>query len=205
MGTQLHTHPNKFGIYSNKGFIENQIYTPDTIAEELKKLEFFARENFFQGKLEFSLFKEFLDEKSSIDTNAIPWWQRFEIKHYKTNSQKSLSNPKKILGLIIHKRLAKALKLDTYVKEHLINHSSHFQTPDSIVIDSEPYFLYFIDENDVIRGTIFRENIIESNENNIINIDCNIVDPYISNTKISNKIFFYIALSSYDEFHIKRQ
>ena len=88
-------HPNKFGIYSNKGFIENQIYTPDTIAEELKKLEFFARENFFQGKLEFSLFKDYLDEKSSIDTNAIPWWQRFEIKHYKTNSQKFLSNQKK--------------------------------------------------------------------------------------------------------------
>ena len=66
-------HPNKFGIYSNKGFIENQIYTPNTIAEELKKLEFFARENFFQGKLEFSLFKEYLNEKSSIDRNAILW------------------------------------------------------------------------------------------------------------------------------------
>ena len=42
-------HPNKFGIYSNKGFIENQICTPNSIAEELKKLEFFTRENFFQG------------------------------------------------------------------------------------------------------------------------------------------------------------
>ena len=41
-------HPNKFGIYSNNGFIETQIYTPNTIAEELKKLEvypgkFFSR------------------------------------------------------------------------------------------------------------------------------------------------------------------
>ena len=41
-------HPNKFGIYSNKGFIENQIHTPNSIAEELKKLEFFTRENFFK-------------------------------------------------------------------------------------------------------------------------------------------------------------
>ena len=139
-------HPNKFGIYSNKGFIENQIYTPNSIAEELKKLEFFTRENFFQGKLEFRLFKEYLNEKSSIDRNTIPWWQRFEIKHYKSNSQNSLADQNKVLGLLIHKRLAEALKLDTYVKEHLINHSSHFEIPDSFVIDSEPYFLYFIDE-----------------------------------------------------------
>ena len=41
-------HPNKFGIYSNKGFIENQIYTPNTIAEELKKLEFFPGKFFFK-------------------------------------------------------------------------------------------------------------------------------------------------------------
>lgn len=40
-------HPNKFGIYSNKGFIENQIYTPNKIAEELKKLEFFPGDIFF--------------------------------------------------------------------------------------------------------------------------------------------------------------
>ena len=41
-------HPNKFGIYSNKGFIENQIYTPNKIAEELKKLEFFPGKIFFK-------------------------------------------------------------------------------------------------------------------------------------------------------------
>ena len=122
----------------------------------MKKLDFFTREDFFQGKLDLTLFKEYLDEKSSIDRNAIPWWQRFEIKHYKSNSQKTLANQNKVLGLLIHKRLSEALKLETYVKEHLINHSLHFEIPDSIVIDSEPYFLYFISENDIIRGTIFR-------------------------------------------------
>ena len=38
----IHRH-NKFGIYSNKGFVENQIYTASTIAEELKKMEFVPR------------------------------------------------------------------------------------------------------------------------------------------------------------------
>ena len=55
-------YPNKFGIYSNKGFIENKIYSPNTIAEELKKLDFFTREDFFQGKLDLTLFKEYLDK-----------------------------------------------------------------------------------------------------------------------------------------------
>ena len=166
----------------------------------MKKLEFFSRENFFQGKLEFSLFKEYLNEKSSIDRNTIPWWQRFEIKHYKSNSKNSLADQNKVLGLLIHKRLAEALKLDTYVKEHLINHSSHFEIPDSFVIDSEPYFLYFIDENEIIRGTIFLDNKIESNENNVINIDCNIVDPYISNTKFCNTIATFNNVSSNQDF-----
>ena len=193
-------YPNKFGIYSNKGFIENKIYSPNTIAEELKKLDFFTREDFFQGKLDLTLFKEYLDEKSSIDGNAIPWWQRFEIKHYKSNSQKTLANQNKVLGLLIHKRLSEALKLETYVKEHLINHSSDFEIPDSIVIDSEPYFLYFIEENEVIRGNIYLDNKIESNENNVINVDCNIVDPYISNTNFCNTIATFNNVSSNQDF-----
>ena len=42
-------HPNKFGIYSNKGFIENRIDTPNAIAEELKKLECFTRDFFTEN------------------------------------------------------------------------------------------------------------------------------------------------------------
>ena len=102
------------------------------------------------------------------------------------STQKTLANQNKVLGLLIHKRLSEALKLETYVKEHLINHSSHFEIPDSIVIDSEPYCLYFVGENEIIRGTIFLDNKIEPNENNVINVDCNIVDPYISNTNFRN-------------------
>ena len=123
----------------------------------MRQLDFFSRENFFLGKLELSLFKEYLGEKSGDNTNITPWWQRFEIKHDKSTTQKPLADQNKVIGLIIHKRLAEALKIDTYVREHLINHSSHFEIPDSIVIDSEPYFVYFIDENEIIQGTIFLE------------------------------------------------
>ena len=48
-----------------------------------------------------------------------------------------------------------ALKRDTYAKEHLINQSLHFEIPDSIVINLGPYFISFIDENEIIRGAIF--------------------------------------------------
>ena len=37
-------HPVKFVIYSNKGFSKNQIYTPNTIATELKQLDYFREE-----------------------------------------------------------------------------------------------------------------------------------------------------------------
>ena len=99
-----------------------------------------------------------------------------------------MPNKNKVFGLIIHQKLAEALKINTYRKEHLINHSSNFEVPDTIVIDSEPYCRYFINDNEIIRRNLFLENKIQSNENDVINIDCNIVDPYISNTKFCNTI-----------------
>ena len=90
--------------------------------------------------------------------------------------------------MIIHKKLAEALKIDTCLIRHLTDHSSNFEIPDLLEIDSEPYLLYFIDENEIIKGRIILENKIMSNDYNVINIDCNIVDPYISNTKFCNTI-----------------
>ena len=40
-------HLNKLGIYSNKGFIKNQIYTPNTMEDELKPLDFFQEKIIF--------------------------------------------------------------------------------------------------------------------------------------------------------------
>ena len=51
--------------------------------------------------------------------------------------------------------------MNTYVKEQLINRSSHFEVPDSVVI--EPHFLFFIDESGIIRGTISLKNKNKSN------------------------------------------
>ena len=49
-------------------------------------------ENFFQGKLAFSLFKEYLDVKSSIDKNPIPC--QFQIYHiFKTLSPPASLRP----------------------------------------------------------------------------------------------------------------
>ena len=88
-----------------------------------------------------------------------------------------MPNKNKVFGLIIHQKLAEALKINTYRKEHLINHSSNFEVPDTIVIDSEPYCLYCINDNEIIRGNIFLENKIQSNENDVVCIACNIVGP----------------------------
>ena len=38
----------------------------------------------------------------------------------------------------------------------------------------------FIDENKIIKGKHILENNITSNEDNVIDINCNIIDPYIS-------------------------
>ena len=41
-------YPNKFGIYSDKGHIENKVYTTDTIEQELKKFDFFRMKSFLR-------------------------------------------------------------------------------------------------------------------------------------------------------------
>ena len=34
-------YPNNFGVYSNKGYLENEIYNPKTIEDKLKQFDFF--------------------------------------------------------------------------------------------------------------------------------------------------------------------
>ena len=43
-------YPNNLGIYSSKSYIENKVYTPKTIEEELKIFDFFLRENVFPAR-----------------------------------------------------------------------------------------------------------------------------------------------------------
>ena len=63
--------PNKFlFLFKQRIYRKSNLPTKHN-SRKLKKLELFP-ENFFQGKLEFNLFKEFLEEKSSIDRNVSP-------------------------------------------------------------------------------------------------------------------------------------
>ena len=144
--------------------------------------------------------KQYPETKSSDNTNLDLWYQRFEIKRYTPNLQEITVSQDKVIGLIIHKKLAEALKIDTYLKGHLTDHSSLFEIPDLLEIDSEPYLLYFIDENEIIKGRIILENKIMSNDYNVINIDCNIVDPYISNTKFCNTIATFNNITNNQNF-----
>ena len=82
------------------------------------------------------------------------------MKRYTPNLQEITVSQDKVIGLIIHKKLAEALKIDTYLIRHLTDHSSHFEIPDLLEIDSEPYLLYFIHENEIIKGRIILENKI---------------------------------------------
>ena len=46
--TKIHfriNYANKFGIYSDKGHIENKLYTTDTMDQELRKFDFFSNED----------------------------------------------------------------------------------------------------------------------------------------------------------------
>ena len=97
-------YPNNLGIYSSKSYIENKVYTPKTIEEELKNFDFFLRDNVFPGKLEINLLKQYPETKSSDNTNLDLWYQRFEIKRYTPNLQEITVSQDKVIGLIIHKK-----------------------------------------------------------------------------------------------------
>ena len=60
--------------------------------------------------------------------------------------------------------------------------------------------MYFIRADDIIRGKVFFNDIIKSNEDNVINIDCNIVDPYISNGNFCNTIATFNNITNKQKF-----
>ena len=129
------------------------------------------------------------------DTNDL-WWQRFEIKRQNSNTSHTAIDKNKEIGLLIHRNLAKALQLSTHLKDNFVLHSSRFEKPTTLEIDSETYLLYFIRENEIVFGGIFRDNKIQSNDDTVINIDSNIVDPYISNTKFCNALATFINVTN---------
>ena len=103
---------------------------------------------------------------------------------------------------MIHRNLAKALQLSTHLKDNFVLHSSRFEKPTTLEIDSETYLLYFIRENEIVFGGIFRDNKIQSNDDTVINIDSNIVDPYNSNTKFCNTLTTLNNVTNNQQFFI---
>ena len=121
---------------------------------------------------------------------------------------------KKTIGLLVHRKLASALKLNTYFRKGLNNNEAVFEIPGSIIINDESYLLYFLNPKEEIKGGIFLKNEISSDENIIINIDSTIVAPYLSNDKYCSTIgtfnnvnkdknFMYFSPSNLNYFRIR--
>ena len=53
--------------------------------------------------------------------------------------------------------------------------------PTKISVNNEKYFVYFVRNGEGIRGDILTENSVSSDNNNIIKVHCNLVNPYPSN------------------------
>lgn len=114
--------------------------------------------------------------------------RKFNIKCHKNDQKIKNLKQNKNFGLIIHKNLALSLKINTYFRKDLTLETDIFEVPETIMIDAEQYFLYFFKPNEEIKRSIFLSNTISSENNDIINIDCNIVAPYISNENFSSTI-----------------
>ena len=191
-------YPNSFGVYNNKGYLENEIYNPKTIEDKLKQFDFLSSG---EGKLDINLVNDYLTSEFNNSENIPSLLQQFEIQLIKKISEGIFQNLEtKKHGLLVHERLAKALKINTYFRISLKNNTKSFQIPDSLTIDSEPYFLYFLSKDEKIRGGVFFDNTITSNENDVINIDCNLIDPYTSNEKFCTTIATFNNVSNDQRF-----
>ena len=139
-------YPNNFGIYSNKIFIDNQNYTPKSIEEELKRSTIFSNG---EGKINIDLANIYIEKLFNDKKNIPTLLQQFVLKRSKNNvnSNNSLeyfTSSNKVIGVLVHKNLAKALKIDTYFKKELKDNSERFEIPNTIDINSETYSLYFV-------------------------------------------------------------
>ena len=195
-------YPNNFGIYSNKIFIDNQIYTPKTIEEELKRSTIFSNG---EGKINIDLANIYIEKLFNDKKNIPTLLQQFVLKRSKNNvnSNNSLeyfTSSNKVIGVLVHKNLAKALKIDTYFKKELKDNSERFEIPNTIDINSETYSLYFLNEGEEIKGRIIYDNTITSYDNDVINIDCNLTYPYISNEKFCTTIATFNNVSDSKKF-----
>ena len=127
-------YPNSFGVYNNKGYLKNEIYYPKTIEDKLKQFNFLSNG---EGKLNIILLSDYLTSEFDNSENIPSLLQQFEIQLIKNISESIFQNLEtKKHGLLVHERLAKALKINTYFRISLKNNTKSFQIPDVLTIDS---------------------------------------------------------------------
>ena len=189
---------NDFGIFSTKYFLENKIYTTKTIEEELKEFKCFSNE---EGNLNIALVSDYLKETFDDNINIPPsLLQQFQIKRNSLKSEGIFDNEDKLLGIIVHENFAKALKIETYSTKNLSDNTQRFEVPNSIFIHSEKYLVYFLSKDEKLRGGLFFDNTIGTYNDNVINIDCNIVYPYISNEKFCSTLATFNNITNNQKF-----
>ena len=210
-------YPNEFGISSIKSEIEDKYYTPSTLLEKLKSYENIYSSDKLRLSFEFNedeITKFYLKQKWGSGTNIPSFLNQFTIK---CNVINNFVDDKDFLGLLIHKNLAKALKLTRYFRSRKISGTGPFagvtdaqhvfkragnsiEAPPCIKLDKESYFLYFLSGNEEIRGDLFYDNKIFSDDNDIINVDSNLLDPYILNEKYCSTIATFSNTANQNKF-----
>ena len=92
--------------------------------------------------------KETFDYSINIPPSLL---QQCLIKQNSPKSEGIFDNQDKLLGIIIYKNLAKALKIDTYSTKDLGDNTQRFEVPISIVI----HLVYFLSKEKHIKGGCF--------------------------------------------------
>ena len=111
------------------------------------------------------------DNVSIVKTNSNP----------NVISNKDLFIDGRFCVILLHEKFAIATKIERYWM--VINGKRLLQCffPTKISVNNENYFVYFVRNGEEIRGGILTENSVSSNNNNIIEVHCNLVNPYPSN------------------------
>ena len=83
--------------------------------------------------------------------------------------------------VLLHEKFAVATKIEKYWM--IINGKRLPKCffPSKISLHNESYFVYFVRNGEEIRGDIITGNNVSSDNNNIIQVQCNLVSPYPSN------------------------
>ena len=199
-------------MHTVKRNIDQNHYTPSLIEIQLKSFESLFNNHNLQiifdfvsddtAKLQFINqygYKDFLP--SYLNQFRIKCVENINTEESSIDSFHKNFGYEKLVGFLLHEKLAKSLKLKSYIRKINNNNSNNSEEAETIQINKESYCVYFIKVNEEIRSEVFVANIIPLVDNNIINIESNIISPYISNENFCNTIATFNNLSNGEKFH----